>query len=255
MAERAKSLGCEILNSRKVEKIRASRNELVLETFSGSVRARDLVNCAGLFSDHLARQMEGGAESGAGKEDDIRIIPFRGEYYRLTVERSSLVQGLIYPLPDPLFPFLGVHLTRTIHEEVEAGPNAVVALAREGYRKTDISLTDLRQTLAFPGFWSLTRRYWKTGLSEIHRSLSKRAFAKALQRLVPEIAPEDLVPGGSGVRAQAVSAAGFLVDDFVIRQTAHAIHVLNAPSPAATASLAIADTIAGMADRAFSLKR
>ena len=250
-ALRAKELGGEILTSHEVKGIRIGREELVLETSAGAVRTRHLINCGGLFSDDLAQKMPGTVQAA---DEDVRIIPFRGDYYHLVPERSNLVRGLIYPLPDPLFPFLGVHLTRTIHDEVEAGPNAVLAFAREGYRKTDLSLTDLYKILSYRGFWSLVGRYWKTGLAEFHRSFSKNAFVRALQQLVPEIRDEDLIPGGAGVRAQAVSAAGFLVDDFVIRQTAHAIHVLNAPSPAATASLAIADTIVGMASQTFALR-
>jgi L-2-hydroxyglutarate oxidase LhgO len=252
-ASKTTELGGDILISYEVREIRSVTKELILETSSGAVRTRHLINCAGLFSDYLEKKMTPSGRSQGAADEDVRIIPFRGEYYHLASERNSLVRGLIYPLPDPLFPFLGVHLTRTIHGEVEAGPNAVLAFAREGYRKTDLSLTDLYQTLSYGGFWSLAGRYWKTGLAEFHRSFSKKAFVKALQQLVPEIRDQDLVPGGSGVRAQAVSAAGFLVDDFVIRQTANAIHVLNAPSPAATASLAIADTIVGMAAQAFSL--
>ena len=211
-----------------------------------SVRAKRLVNCAGLYSDALARL--------AGATTDVRIIPFRGEYYMLRAERRALVRGLIYPVPDPEFPFLGVHLTRTVHGEVEAGPNAVFAFAREGYRFGRVSPRELAATLAYRGFWRMARRYWRMGTFDMYRSLSKRAFVRALQRLVPELRPEDVERGGAGVRAQAVSPDGSLVDDFRIVAEADAIHVLNAPSPAATASLAIGRHIAGLAVDAFDLR-
>jgi len=211
-----------------------------------SVRAKRLVNCAGLYSDALARL--------AGATTDVRIIPFRGEYYMLRAERRALVRGLIYPVPDPEFPFLGVHLTRTVHGEVEAGPNAVFAFAREGYRFGRVSPRELAATLAYRGFWRMARRYWRMGTFEMYRSLSKGAFVRALQRLVPELRPEDVERGGAGVRAQAVSPDGSLVDDFRIVAEADAIHVLNAPSPAATASLAIGRHIAGLAAETFGLK-
>ena len=211
-----------------------------------TVRAKRLVNCAGLYSDTVARL--------AGAHTDVRIIPFRGEYYMLRPDRRSLVRGLIYPVPDPEFPFLGVHLTRTVHGDVEAGPNAVFAFAREGYRFGRVSPGELAATLAYRGFWQMARRYWRTGTFEMYRSLSKTAFVRALQRLVPELRPEDVGPGGAGVRAQAVSPDGSLVDDFRIVAEADAIHVLNAPSPAATASLAIGRHIATLAAETFGLK-
>ncbi|MBI2162327.1 MAG: L-2-hydroxyglutarate oxidase [Candidatus Rokubacteria bacterium] len=211
-----------------------------------AVRAKRLVNCAGLYSDAVARL--------AGAKTEVRIIPFRGEYYMLRAERRALVRGLIYPVPDPEFPFLGVHLTRTVHGEVEAGPNAVLAFAREGYRFARVSPRELAATLAYRGFWRMARRYWRMGTFEMYRSLSKRAFVRALQRLVPALRPEDVERGGAGVRAQAVSPDGSLVDDFRIVAEADAIHVLNAPSPAATASLAIGRHIAGLAADAFDLR-
>ncbi len=210
-----------------------------------TVRAKRLVNCAGLYSDAVARL--------AGAKTEVRIIPFRGEYYMLRAERRALVRGLIYPVPDPEFPFLGVHLTRTVHGEVEAGPNAVFAFAREGYRFGRVSPRELAATLAYRGFWQMARRYWRMGSFEMYRSLSKRAFVRALQRLVPDLRPEDVERGGAGVRAQAVSPDGSLVDDFRIVAGADAIHVLNAPSPAATASLAIGRHIAGLATETFGL--
>jgi L-2-hydroxyglutarate oxidase LhgO len=179
----------------------------------------------------------------AGDDPQVMIVPFRGEYYRLIPERSSLVRALIYPVPDPRFPFLGVHFTRRVSGSVDAGPNAVFAFRREGYRRTDFNLRDLASSLAFPGFWRMTAKHWRSGLDEFHRSFSKPVFVRALQRLVPEIRDEDLVPGGSGVRAQALNRNGTLVDDFQFLPSGKMLHVLNVPSPAATASLLIARTI------------
>jgi L-2-hydroxyglutarate oxidase len=210
------------------------------------VTARHLVNCAGLYSDVIARL--------AGATTDVQIVPFRGEYYMIRPERHDLVRGLIYPVPDPEFPFLGVHFTRTIHGEVEAGPNAVLAFGREGYRWTHVRTAELAGTLAFPGVWRMAAKYWQTGAYEVYRSLSKAAFVKALQKLVPRLQADDIQTGGSGVRAQAVTRDGALVDDFRIVQSEDAIHVLNAPSPGATASLAIGRHIAGLAAEAFRLR-
>jgi L-2-hydroxyglutarate oxidase len=184
----------------------------------------------------------------------LRIVPFRGEYYFIRPESHHLVKGLIYPVPDPEFPFLGVHFTRTIHGGVEAGPNAVLALSQEGYTKTSFSPGELLGTLGYSGFWTMARKYWKTGMHEVYRSFSKAAFTKALQRLIPEIRSEDLVTGGAGVRAQAVEADGRLVDDFRIVETERVIHVLNAPSPGATSSLSISAGILEMAERNFGLE-
>lgn len=252
-ATRIQGMDGEILTSHKVKDIVPGDGGLIIETPSREFRSNYLINCAGLFSDHLAQMMAryGGPKIGAG--EDLRIVPFRGEYYQIIPERRFLVKGLIYPVPDPRFPFLGVHFTRTIHGDVEAGPNAVLALAREGYRKTDIDLGHLWQVLSYKGFWSLAGNHWRMGLGEFHRSVSKRAFVKALQQLIPDVRADDLIPGGAGVRAQAVSATGALIDDFVITQTGNAIHVLNAPSPGATASLAIGERIVEMAAKAFSL--
>ncbi|MFB3075152.1 MAG: L-2-hydroxyglutarate oxidase [Candidatus Methylomirabilales bacterium] len=230
-----------ILTGARVGRIVSANGGVVLETASGTVRARALINCAGLYADRVARLM--------GVRTDVRIIPFRGEYYNLVPDRRHLVRGLIYPAPDPAFPFLGVHFTRTIHGGVEAGPNAVLAFAREGYTFMHIRLGEVAGMLAYPGFWRMAARYWRMGLYELYRSLSRSAFVRALQRLVPEISPADLEPGGAGVRAQAVEKDGTLVDDFRIVETPKAIHVLNAPSPAATASLAIGRHIADLAAR------
>ena len=244
-----KQLGGEIATSSEVRGIKTSGGAIILETPSGEFRSRYLINCGGLFSDQLARMMTRGEPAG----ESLRIIPFRGEYYRLVPERRSLVGGLIYPVPDPRFPFVGVHFTKTIHGEVEVGPNAVLALAREGYRKTDIDFRHIVETLSYRGFWAMAAKYWRMGVEESYRSLVKSAMVRALRRLVPEVRNEDLVPSGSGVRAQAVSTSGALVDDFVIQQTGNAIHVLNAPSPGATASLAIGEKIVDTAAKAFGL--
>jgi len=188
-----------------------------------------------------------------GAIPDVRIVPFRGEYYLLKPERRDLVRGLIYPVPDPEFPFLGVHFTRTVHGDVEAGPNAVLAFAREGYRFSRISPGELLGTLGYRGFWAMARRYWRTGSYEMFRSLSRGAFVRALKRLVPAITNADVTRGGAGVRAQAVTPEGVLLDDFRIVEASGAVHVLNAPSPAATASLAIGRHVAGLATKAFTL--
>ena len=185
---------------------------------------------------------------------DVRIVPFRGEYYTLRQDREHLVRGLIYPVPDPDLPFLGVHFTRNVKGYVEAGPNAVLATAREGYRKRDVNLRDLIDTLGFAGFWRVARRQWKTGAEEVNRSFRKSVFVRDLQRMIPEVTAADLRPGGSGVRAQAVSRDGALLDDFVIEQTDSAVHVLNAPSPGATSSLVIGRHIVALADEAFGLE-
>ncbi|MFQ5802759.1 MAG: L-2-hydroxyglutarate oxidase [Candidatus Methylomirabilales bacterium] len=244
MANVLQERGMAILTGARVDGIARADGGLVLETAGGPVRARALVNCAGLYADRVAQLM--------GVRTDVRIIPFRGEYYELIAERRHLVRGLIYPVPDPAFPFLGVHFTRTIHGGVEAGPNAVLAFAREGYTYRHIRPGELAGMLAYPGFWRMAGRYWRMGLSEVCRSLSKSAFVRALQCLVPEISPGDVGPGGAGVRAQAVEKDGALVDDFRIVEAAKAIHVLNAPSPAATASLAIGRHIADLAARTLT---
>jgi len=236
---RIEARGGTVWTGARVQAVRRDGAGLAVETTRGAVACRLLVNCAGLQSDRVARL--------CGAEVDVRIIPFRGEYYELVPERRSLVRGLIYPVPDPRFPFLGVHLTRMVGGGVEAGPNAVLALKREGYRWSDVSPRDLASAAAWPGLWRLAARFWKTAAFEVWRSLVKSAFVRDLQRLVPEIRDEDLHRSGAGVRAQALERSGALVDDFRIVHSAHAIHVLNAPSPAATASLAIGRTIAEMA--------
>jgi L-2-hydroxyglutarate oxidase LhgO len=253
-AEKIQHRGGEILTAQEVKNIVPTNGGLIIETSASTFHSKYLINCAGLFSDHLARMMAQHRKPETSVIEDIRIVPFRGEYYRIIPERQFLVKGLIYPVPDPRFPFLGVHFTRTVHGEVEAGPNAVLALAREGYQKTDLKLQHAWEIISYRGFWSIARKYWRTGLEETYRSINKRSFVKALQRLVPDVRADDLVPGGAGVRAQAVSSSGTLLDDFVIRQIGNAIHVLNAPSPGATASLAIGQRIVEMAAEAFSLQ-
>ena len=245
LGELVVAAGGEIRMGTRLEKVLEEPDGLVLETSRGPVRARYMVSCAGLHSDRVAR-LEGG-------DPGAMVVPFRGEYYELVPERCSLVRGLIYPVPDPRFPFLGVHFTRMIHGGVEAGPNAVLAFSREGYGKLDLRLRDLAEVLAYPGFWRLCFKYWRTGLGEIYRSFSKRAFVHALQKLMPELRDEDIHPAGSGVRAQLLAPAGQLVDDFLIVERPRALHVCNAPSPAATASLAIAEEIVRKAGDAFEL--
>ena len=242
-AELVTEAGGEVRSRTEVLAIRREGNVWTLEMQDGVVRTRHLVNCAGLHSDRVAAM--------TGLQPTVRIVPFRGEYYKLAPEREGLVRALIYPVPDPSFPFLGVHFTRMIHGGVEAGPNAVLSLKREGYGRADFSPRDAWSTLGFPGFWRLASRYWRTATGEVYRSFSKAAFVRALRRLIPELRQEDLVPGGSGVRAQAVHADGTLLDDFCIEAGPGAIHVLNAPSPAATASLPIGEAIAAQARRAF----
>ncbi len=232
--------GGEVRVATKLVSVARDGGEIVLETTSGTLRARALVNCAGLHSDRVARM--------CGVDPEVRIVPFRGEYYELVESKRSLVRNLVYPVPNPEFPFLGVHFTRMIGGGVEAGPNAVLALRREGYRKTSFSLSDAWATAAYPGFWRLAAKYWRTGAGEVWRSWNKRAFVEALRDLVPSLAEGDLVPGGAGVRAQALTRGGALVDDFAIVESERMVHVLNAPSPAATASLAIGQAIAARVD-------
>lgn len=212
---------------------------VVVEAGDEYLRAGVLVNCAGLQSDLVANLAP-------GSHTDVRVMPFRGEYYKLKAHRRHLVRNLVYPVPDPAFPFLGVHFTRMVGGGVEAGPNAVPALAREGYRWGDVHGRELAEVLRSRSSWTLLRKYWRTELGELYRSASKGAFVKALQRLVPEVTADDLVRGGAGVRAQAIAPDGTLLDDFAIVETSRMVHVVNAPSPAATASLAIGRHIAGL---------
>jgi L-2-hydroxyglutarate oxidase LhgO len=220
-----------------------NRKGWTIETTSGEYQAGFIINCAGLHCDRISRK--------AGARDTAKIVPFRGEYYNLRPDRQHLVRNLIYPVANPRFPFLGVHFTRLIHGGIEAGPNAVLAFAREGYRRTDISLRDMMETLTYRGFWKFFLRYPAMCWEEFRRSFSKHLFCQSLQRLVPDIRIEDLSPGGAGVRAQALAPSGELVQDFHFVEQDRALHVLNAPSPAATASLAIADEILNRAQKAI----
>ena len=222
-----------------------SEDEICLHTTAGDILCKHLVNCGGLFSDRIARM--------SGVDPGLKIVPFRGEYYEIKEEKHELVKNLIYPVPDPQFPFLGVHFTRMIYGGVEAGPNAVFAMKREGYKKYDFSSRDMTELIFYKGFWKMALKHWRMGLSEMYRSLSKSAFTRALQRLIPEIKKQDLKPGGAGVRAQALEPDGFLVDDFRIKEAKNMVHVLNAPSPAATASINIGRTIADIAKKNFNL--
>ncbi|RYD72477.1 MAG: L-2-hydroxyglutarate oxidase [Verrucomicrobiaceae bacterium] len=236
LAELIQQRGGEMRLGAQARKIRVINDSVMIETDNGELEARWIVNCAGLHSDRVVRL--------TGSKPEAQIVPFRGEYYELKTERRTLVRHLIYPVPDPKFPFLGVHFTRMIDGSVHAGPNAVLSLKREGYHRTAFDLRDAAETMLFPGFWRLAARHAKTGLQEIHRSLSKQAFVRSLQQLIPEVQADDLVPSAAGVRAQALRRDGSLVDDFMISAGERTIHVYNAPSPAATASLEIGRTIA-----------
>lgn len=235
-AEVFKNLGGTLLLNTKVTGVKTISDGVEIQTGETKHQARVLVNCAGLYCDQIA--------AFTIPDLDVKIIPFRGEYYALKKEKRSMVKHLIYPVPDPNFPFLGVHFTRRINGEIEAGPNAVLAFSREGYSKTDINLKELFGSLTWPGFIKVARKYWKTGFGEMYRSFSKAAFTKALQKLMPGIRSSDLEAGGAGVRAQACDRDGGLIDDFYIRELPGQVHVLNAPSPAATSSLAIGKAVA-----------
>jgi L-2-hydroxyglutarate oxidase len=235
LVDRIVELGGEVRTSSGVEAIASARDGWTVSTARAEIHASYLINCAGLHCDRIARL--------CGEAIDLRIVPFRGEYYELRPERRGLVNHLVYPVPDPAFPFLGVHFTRMIHGGVEAGPNAVLALAREGYRSWSLNVHDAAESLLFPGLWRFLRRYPSMVGYELRRSLSKSVFCRSLQRLVPELQTDDLVEGGAGVRAQALGSDGTLLQDFVIREAPRALHLLNAPSPGATASLAIADVL------------
>ncbi|MBI1185245.1 L-2-hydroxyglutarate oxidase [bacterium] len=237
MAEKIKEMGGEIFLGEKVQKVDHKTATVHVHTQNATYSGSVMVNCAGLYSDKVARMTT---------DTDTKIIPFRGEYYELVPEKHHLVKNLIYPVPDPNFPFLGVHFTRMIHGGVEAGPNAVLAYAREGYTKSTVNLPELFEALTFPGFLKVAGKYWKTGMGEFYRSYSKAAFTKALQQLIPEITEADLKPGGAGVRAQACDRDGGLLDDFKIAEASKVINVINAPSPAATSSLSIGKTISEM---------
>lgn len=238
-AEKIRALQGSILCGEKVNAIRENKDEIVVSTGNNTYATKVLINCAGLYSDKIAALTQ--------KNIGVQILPFRGEYYVLKKEREQLVRNLIYPVPDPDFPFLGVHFTRFIQGGVEAGPNAVLAYAREGYKKSDINWKEFFESITYRGFLKLAFRNWRTGIGEMRRSYSKKAFTTALQRLLPELQMEDLLPGEAGVRASAMDRDGKVVDDFIIEKNERIIHVLNTPSPAATASLSIGLSIAEMA--------
>ena len=239
--EKGNTVSC----GQEVTKIDNSGAELTVSTQSETFSGQHLINCAGLYSDHVAES--------AGVRPKLQIVPFRGEYYELKPEAEHFVNGLIYPMPNPAFPFLGVHFTKMVRGAVECGPNAVFAFKREGYDKLSFDLEETIETLNFPGFWKLAKQHWKMGLDEWYRSFSKKAFVKGLQDLIPAIQPQHLKPSPSGVRAMALSPNGDIIDDFQFEATDNEIHVLNAPSPAATAGLAIGDEIVKRAEDSFNL--
>lgn len=244
-AELVVERGGQVLTDAEVSRVERLSDGFALTTAQGSVRAQFVVNCAGLHCDRVARM--------CGVNPRLRIVPFRGEYYKLVDNRRGLVKNLVYPVPDPKFPFLGVHYTRMIDGSVEAGPNAVLAFKREGYTQLSFSLRDSVETLTYPGFLKLARRFWRVGLQEYHRSWSKKTFVRDLRHLIPAINGEDIFRAGAGVRAQAVAEDGSLLDDFQIVEQDGMVHVLNAPSPAATASLSIGKEVAQRAVASFSL--
>ncbi|WP_368505428.1 L-2-hydroxyglutarate oxidase [Alkalihalophilus sp. As8PL] len=234
-AELVNESGCEISLNTEVEKVHESKDEVLVETSKGPFKAKYMINCAGLHSDRVAKL--------SGYHTDVKIIPFRGEYYKLKPEKRHLVKNLIYPVPNPNFPFLGVHFTRMINGEIEAGPNAVLGFKREGYKKTDFSMKDFAEVMGNKGFWKLASKYVNEGASEMKRSLSKASFTRSLQELIPDIKASDLLNAPAGVRAQALRNDGTLVDDFYVINGKRSIHVCNAPSPAATASIEIGKSI------------
>lgn len=251
LARRAEMWGATVTTGARMTALRQDNGAQMVESTGGAVRARLVVTCGGLQADRLARL--------CGVDPQVAIVPFRGEYYELKPERRGLVRSAIYPVPDPALPFLGVHFTRRVNDQVDAGPNAVLAWSRTGYTRSDVRLGDLAEALGYAGLWRMALREWRAGVMELARSYSKTLFARALARLVPEVTEGDLVPAGSGVRAQALDRQGRLLDDFHIVEGAGSLHVINAPSPAATASIAIgnevAKRVAGRLGQAGSGKR
>lgn len=243
-AEKLRSYGAELHFGEKVIGITKGHSLSIVKTEKNTYETKLVINCGGLYSDKVAQMSQ-------ENPLNVRIIPFRGEYYKIRPEKHYLVKNLIYPVPDPNFPFLGVHFTRMMRGGIEAGPNAVLAFRREGYKKMDINAKELFETLTWPGFQKVAMKYWETGLGEMYRSFSKAAFTKALQELIPEIQESDLIEGGAGVRAQACDRDGGLLDDFSIIEDAKVINILNAPSPAATSSLSIGQTVSEMALKRF----
>ncbi|MAQ96116.1 MAG: L-2-hydroxyglutarate oxidase [Chloroflexi bacterium] len=244
-ATRMRENGGDLLTNVEVISIENKDNLVYINTTSGTVVAKYVLNCAGLHADTVARMM--------GVDVGVKIVPFRGEYFSIIPEKEHMVKGLIYPVPDPSMPFLGVHFTRRINGSVEAGPNAVLAFAREGYKKTDVNLKDTLGTLSYSGFWKMSAKYWKVGMHEQYRSLVKGVFVKSLQKLMPEITGDDLGDPGAGVRAQVIDSNGGLLQDFAIEASANAVHVLSAPSPGATSSLTISEYIVDLAQESFDL--
>jgi len=244
MKENFELLGGDVRFNNKVINVKKKSGSIIVETIKGKIETKLIINCAGLYCDKIAAHTI--------PDLDMKIIPFRGEYYALKPNKRFLVKHLIYPVPDPNFPFLGVHFTRRIDGEIEAGPNAVLAFKREGYKKSQINIAELWESLTWSGFIKVASKYWKTGLGEMYRSFNKNAFTKALSKLLPGIESDDLVTGGAGVRAQACDKNGGLIDDFYIKELPGQIHVLNAPSPAATSSLSIGKTIAELAVKHLS---
>jgi len=243
LADLIKAKGQQIFTEVKVTGIKERLGEITVETTAGEFFPRFIINCAGLYSDRVAAMHT--------RSMPAKIVPFRGEYYRLKPEAEKFCQNLIYPVPDPRFPFLGVHFTRKLSGEVKCGPNAVLAYAREGYRKSDVNLRDLWESLTYPGFAKVAAQYWRIGLGEIWRSLSKAAFVTALQRLIPAVAADHLTPYPAGVRAQAVANDGQILDDFAFTESSRVVDVINAPSPGATASLSIGKTVVGRLAKRF----
>jgi L-2-hydroxyglutarate oxidase len=246
-AEIIRESGGEIRLNTKVEKMHEESDQVIIETNRGTLKAGMVINCSGLHSDRVALA--------TGYKTDMKILPFRGEYYKLKPEKRYLVKNLIYPVPNPKFPFLGVHFTRMISGEVDAGPNAVLSFKREGYRKTDFNAKDLIESLSFPGLWKMAGKFAKEGLDEYIRSFSKKQFTKSLQELIPEIQEDDLIPAPAGVRAQALRSDGNMVDDFHIIQGKRTIHVCNAPSPAATASIEIGKEVVNRIPEQTNIKK
>ena len=244
-ATRMRENGGDLLTNVEVISIENKDNLVYVNTTSGTIAAKYVLNCAGLHADTVARMM--------GVDVGVKIVPFRGEYFSIIPEKEHMVKGLIYPVPNPSMPFLGVHFTRRINGSVEAGPNAVLAFAREGYKKTDVNLKDTLGTLSYSGFWKMSAKYWKVGMHEQYRSLVKGVFVKSLQKLMPEITGDDLGNPGAGVRAQVIDSNGGLLQDFAIEASANAIHVLSAPSPGATSSLTISEYIVDLAQESFDL--
>jgi len=243
-AKKFMEMGGEILLNQKVLDIHQKDNLNLTVTANHEFQSKLVITCAGLYADKVAGMTD-------MEPEEVKILPFRGEYYKIKKEREYLVKNLIYPVPDPNFPFLGVHFTRMMKGGVEAGPNAVLAFKREGYKRLDFNFREFKESISWPGLQKVASKYWKTGLGEYYRSFSKTAFTKALQELIPDIQESDLVEGGAGVRAQACDRTGGLLDDFYITENARAINILNAPSPAATSSLSIGGTVAELALKRF----